>query len=317
MRISELVKVKRLLSELDVSAFTKELGVFTSDTTTLSNVFGLSYADQLKQYFDSLADINKSIDNIKSAITQLTYSVDAEIEKLGNEYSISDNIVKSIRVSGKSSVERDRTVRYHIYDDTTVNAVVSRIRLYTGPRYPVLEIGPGDGFWTKFLVAGDPLYIVDIHQEFLDSTVNHFPEDYRRRICPYLLGHHGVGEQQLDVLPVGQFGFVLAMNVLDYYPLDFTTEYLRQVYNVLKPGGVMLFTYNNCEDFHCATYVDRGFKAWQPEIALIQICKDLGFEVVKSESADNHVYWLEIKRPGTLQTVKTHQALGEICLLGT
>jgi SAM-dependent methyltransferase len=116
---------------------------------------------------------------------------------------------------------------------------------------------------------------------------------------------------------VGQFGFVLAMNVLDYYPLDFTTEYLRQVYNVLKPGGVMLFTYNNSEDFHCATYVDRGFKAWQPETTMIQICKDLGFEIIKSESADHHVYWLEIKKPGTLQTVKTHQALGEICLLGT
>jgi SAM-dependent methyltransferase len=205
---------------------------------------------------------------------------------------------------------------------TTENVILSRFNLATPeiklkvtaaiaqktvPRFACLELGPGDGQWTEYLVAADPLYLADINQDFLDSTVKKFPEPYRPRIRTYLLNNDG----NLSKLPQKQFGFVFAWDVFSFMPLDLCKEYLQNIFNILKPGGTFLFNYNNCDEYQNVRYVEAGFKSWMTKSLLEKTVKELGFDI---EKYDNHEkeYWIIIRKPGNLRTVKSMQALGKI-----
>jgi SAM-dependent methyltransferase len=187
------------------------------------------------------------------------------------------------------------------------------LRSYTDWHYPTLEIGPGDGDWTESLVAGDPLYIVDRHQEFLDSTLAKFNEVYQKRLRPYLTGLHADRpEFDYSMLPQGQFGFIFAWNVVNFWPLKETKHTLSQCWDLLKPGGAMMFSFNNCDVVQCAEAAETGYKSYLTPKLLNDIFNELGFQVIQYRSTSVNVHWVEIKKPGVLQTSKRHQTLGKI-----
>ena len=74
----------------------------------------------------------------------------------------------------------------------------------------------------------------------------------------------------------------------------------------------MLFTYNNCDIPAAAGYAENYFMSYVPKSMLIPLCESLGFEVVQTQDFEPAVSWIELKKPGTLTTVKASQALGEI-----
>jgi hypothetical protein len=49
---------------------------------------------------------------------------------------------------------------------------------------------------------------------------------------------------------------------------------------------------------------------------LIDTCKNTGFDIINSVT-ENEVNWVEIVKPGKLQTVKAHQVLGRILPIGS
>jgi hypothetical protein len=49
-----------------------------------------------------------------------------------------------------------------------------------------------------------------------------------------------------------------------------------------------------------------------PRSMLVPMCESMGFTVVAAEDFPPAVSWIEIKKPGTLNTSKAHQTLGKI-----
>jgi hypothetical protein len=45
---------------------------------------------------------------------------------------------------------------------------------------------------------------------------------------------------------------------------------------------------------------------------LVPMIESLGFDIVETKDFEPSTSWIEIRKPGILQTVKAHQALGEI-----
>jgi SAM-dependent methyltransferase len=197
--------------------------------------------------------------------------------------------------------------------ETVTREILSRIHLYSSWKYPALEIGCRDGEWTQHLVANDPLYIVDHYREFLDSTMSIFVEQYQRRIRPYLFK-----DQNMAELPQGQMGFVFCWNFLNYRSLDTVKEYLKTVKELLRPGGTFMFSYNNGDIPECAGYVDNGWMSYIPKSMLLPMCESLGYEIVYTRDIRGEgtsISWVELRKPGKLETVKAHQVLGEIKLI--
>jgi len=319
MTLSDLVTARNRLQQFSVSDIQSAIN---SAGGHLNSILDLPMHSVYKEGVDNLV---RSLDTAEGECSRLEQNLSALIDKINEEINeLSKNflargyIINDSYASNSTDVDTERASRQmHITDDTRAD-IVTKIIKYTDWHYPALEIGPGDGVWTEHMVAADPLYLVDVHQEFLDATLAKFNPSYQARLRPYHLNGWADGGWNpdktfdLSVLPQNQIGFVFAWNVFDYFPLAETTKYLQEVFAVLRPGGTMMFSYNNCDVPQCAKNAEIGFKSWMPESLLVKTCRDIGFEITCTSAAQETIHYIEIRKPGELKTVKAHQVLGKI-----
>lgn len=308
--ISELVKLREYITRVySTDPISKELDVLEQ------SLIAVSKETPLKDSADDIVDLVQDLHNIHKKLEFNNQNKNYLIEKLDRAISeestkfLTDNYSLELRVESEA-VGNIRKVRVMELSKEIEDEILSRIQLHTNWRYPALEIGCRDGEWTKYMVAADPLYVTDHYRDFLDSTASQFTEEYQRRIRPYL-----TRDTDLTVLPQNQMAFVFCWNFLNYRSLDTIKEYLKSVQDVLRPGGVFMFSYNNGDMHECAGYAEGHWMSYIPKRMLVPMCESLGFEVVhtrESRSEGTAISWIELKKSGTLETVKAHQVLGEI-----
>ena len=319
MTITDLVSLKLKLKNISTSMLDSIIADLNFDLERIIDSAQHASFDQskleMKQTSDTLINTSTKINQI---VKNFIIQIDNEIDHITKDCLARGYMMPNGYGSAECGMLDEKYRTMQLSEDQKSKIIVVA-RKYTDWRFPVLEIGPGDGEWTDHLVAGDPLYIVDIHKEFLDSTLNRFNNVYRNRIRPYLIQSNNDPERRfvdLKNLPINQFGFIFSWNVFNYCPLRETKTYLEEAFKLLRPGGVMMFTYNNCDTLTCAGLFENGMKSWMPESLLINTCKELGFEIINSVTEESEVNWIEIRKPGELKTVKAHQVLGRIVPVG-
>lgn len=305
MKLHELVLLRNELQKsIDVSVIKQELEKNKTALHSLANLGNEKYRQQIINcsadlHNEILPSLTNDLNSIQDIVDQVNHEINVITKKFfeknyQTEYTyVNPGIIRDIR-------------RMAIAEGTD-STLINRIRLYSDWKYPALEIGCRDGEWTKHLVSSDPLYVTDIHQEFLDNTVNQFTPEYQERLRKYLIVDYKINE-----LPIDQFGFIFSYNFFNYLSLDSIKQFLIQSLTWLKPGGVMLFTYNNGDLSVSAGLSESYFMTYVPKSMLLPLVESLGFEVVDAPDFSPSTSWLEIKKPGTLSTVKAHQVLGEI-----
>lgn len=314
MKLSDLIRLRNRLQALTFAPARVKIEELDGQLNQMFTVpMHPNYKTSLDDQLNKLDSIETSISSLDNNITQLIKEIEQELSERTKEFARRGYMINGGYGSNSTNVEMERTGRLLPIRDDTRGEIIVKIRSYTDWRYPALEIGPGDGQWTEHLVAADPLYIVDVHQEFLDSTLSKFNDVYRNRVRPYLLkSHDGPDAFDLSILPEGQFGFIFSWNVFNYFPLMETTAMLKESFKLLKPGGTMMFSFNNCDVPQCAEFAEQGFMAWMTESLLRTTASGIGYEIIAVRRIEEVVTWIELRKPGTLKTVKAHQALGKI-----
>jgi len=250
------------------------------------------------------ADLEFCQDRFNLIVDRITQSISKESQKF-----YTDNYNLELRVESEA-VDIIRKVRVMNISTELRTMIINRIQLHTGWKYPALEIGCRDGEWTDQLVAADPLYVTDQYRDFIDSTKSKFTPEYQQRLRSYL-----IRDTDFNVLPCAQMGFVFCWNFLNYRSLDTVKEYLKSVKELLRPGGIFMFSYNNGDLHESAGYAEGHWMSYIPKSMLIPLCESLGYKIYYSDDVRGHgtvTSWLEIQKPGELHTVKAHQVLGEI-----
>jgi SAM-dependent methyltransferase len=133
---------------------------------------------------------------------------------------------------------------------------------------------------------------------------------YQKRIRSYVLN-----EYNFDHLPKQQFGLIYCWEYFNFLPADKIKQYLENFLNILKPGGVLMFSYNNAESPSTAFLIDQEKLPWASESYLKKIAIEAGYEILDSKRlVTSHIElsWLEIKKPGELISTRKSQVLGEI-----
>lgn len=310
MKISELVKLREHLNErYDTSVITagiNDLDVHLraiGDETDLTEI-----KSEIGDLVDDLGTLHNKLrfnrDRYQAIVNQINQYIAVESTKF-----LSDNYNLELRVESEA-IDNIRKLRVLDIRPDLAAEVLSRIQLHTSWKYPALEIGCRDGEWTRHMIAADPLYITDHYRDFLESASSQFTEEYQRRIRPYL-----TTDTDLSMLPQNQMGFVFCWNFLNYRSLDTVKEYLKSVKEVLRPGGIFMFSYNNGDMHECAGYAEGFWMSFIPKSYLVPMCESLGFEVTHTREVRGEgttISWIELKKSGKLDTVKAHQVLGEI-----
>jgi SAM-dependent methyltransferase len=286
---------------------------------------------QLIESLTSRFDINKyyeciyRIRSIYSDIDQKNKDIIAEVSRIIDsiDHNIS-NILESKNVS--SDVFKESTIISLLPTNETIRTIfnnkiskISQVR-YPGFQintrfFPPAEINPSNiDSWISLMVASDPLYLMGPSIEILQESLQSFPEIYQKRVRLYELND----KRDLSMLPQTQFNLIFCWDFFNHLPVDVIDFYLQQMMRLLRPGGTLLFTYNNCDLVMSARLVDRNSASWCTPLLLEKIYSKYGFELIESNdiiSDDvnvSHVSWVELKRPGNLTTSKISQASGVV-----
>lgn len=197
-------------------------------------------------------------------------------------------------------------------NDAVQNYLTSRITLHSDWHHAAMVIRPGRGEWLPFMVGCDPLYLVDSRSSLLEHSISQFPPEYQRRLRKYTLKEQDPDNQVLRDLPNAQFGFCLVLNFFQFKPFEIIKFYLAEIYRKLKPGGVVAFTFNDCDRWGGVELAERCFMCYTPGSLMLGLAESLGLEIQQRYDIDNSNTWVEMKKPGTLTSIRGGQSLAKI-----
>ena len=261
-----------------------------------------------------------NIDHITNTYKQLSIDNDRNINQLIELITLINTDIDTIATTLFSSRELSKiTARIDSPSDELIRSLVkSKISQYCDWHYPGLQISCNKKEWIDCMVTSDPLYLTDSAEDRavftqLTNLISEYPLEYQNRLRLYSVTGH-----DFSALPIEQFSIIVCWDFLNYIELASIAEYMRQMFTLLRAGGVFMFSYNNCDIVESAQLAEGNEMSWASASTIKQLCNDIGYEVITFEDHETsdaqftHVSWCEIRKPGVLTTVKAHQVAGKI-----
>jgi len=143
---------------------------------------------------------------------------------------------------------------------------------YVKPDQVALEIGPGGGRWTRYLVGFRKLYVVDYYPELLQELRGHVNEPNMEFIV-----NHGT---DFPGVPANSVDYVLSIACFVHLEPHLIAAYLKSIYGVLKPGGHAVITYS--DKTKIGAQLNHTFTGNTPEL-MREMVIQAGFRVVEED----------------------------------
>ena len=308
MKHHELLMLRNRLQRIDMTSAREDARYASDEANDLVLIYGADSYGLSAINFDTTAATTR-LATLERMISDSISDIENTISEQTLDFVLNDNEYWDQHNVRFKSARYNRDYQQLPITEDGKRIIKSRIGQYTDWKYPGLEIGPGDGEWTSSLVACDPLYILDHNDECLTTTKSQFSATYQNRLRCYK--NRGEG---LHMLPQEQFGFVFSWNTFNYFSFKQISDYLDDIWKVLRPGGACMFSYNNVEEPLSAKRAEDHLMSFIPKTMLCGMLEGYGFEHIKAENTDSTVSWVEFRKPGTLKSNRTGQTLGKIIL---
>lgn len=141
---------------------------------------------------------------------------------------------------------------------------------YLNPDHHAVEIGPGGGRWTRYLVAFEKLYVIDYHQELLDELTRSFR-------LPSLVCIRNNGTDFPSV-PAGSIHFLFSFGVFVHLDVDLIRGYLANMKPLLRPEANVVLQYS--DKTKEAARRSKGFSENTPDMMRAMV-SDAGFVILE------------------------------------
>lgn len=310
MTLSEIVGYQNLLDtllmDLECAAAIRHLDGVKTAVDNHQLQLG-NYGDRLNT---ELRRVQSGVENFTQIMLQLKDHLAQEIiRREGDLFAQSKRIYEEEMCYETPEYILSR--RLSIDPDSNI-VLRSRLRNYADWRVPGMIIRPALESFIEDLVPLDPLYVVDQHQDLLTPTVSKFTPEYQRRLRQYVIDDYRNRTSILSQLPSNQFGLIFAYNYFNYKPIDIIHNYLVEINAKLRPGGVFIMTYNNCDRAQGVGLSERRFMSYTPRRLVIQHALGLDLELTHSHDGEGNLSWLEFTKVGTITSLRGGQALAKI-----
>lgn len=309
MKLSSLINYRNELHNLDLRSMEKTVEDELKKVLYLADHQSVTFSNINSQLHQQEQHIYESIAEFKNSIKTLSQNLDQLINEMEQPY-----FVESYRLydqeMGNETVDdvKNRTTNP---SESTLNFYRNRISRYVGWQHSAMIIRPGFECFINDLVSCDPLYLVDVKHELLQPAVSQYNDLYQQRLRNYVVTERN-DENILTRLPDSQFGLIVAYNFFNFRPFEVIRKWLTEILAKLKPGGTLLLTFNDCDRDKAVMLVERRFCCYTPGRLVTQLSETLGYEVVFQWHDDGPTTWLELRKPGTLHTIRGGQTLAKI-----
>ncbi len=174
-----------------------------------------------------------------------------------------------------------------------------------------MVIGARQNMLVEDMVPMDPLYLVDHDQELINVAMHPFTPEYQRRLRPYVI-NDWKDTKIFSALPKNQFGLVFAYNYFNWKPIEIIEKFLVEIYQLLRPGGTLVFTYNECDKWHGVGAVEHAWMCYTPGSRIQSTAKNLGYKIIEQYIGSGDIAWFEMRKPGQIQSFRGGQVLARI-----
>lgn len=309
MKLSEIVSY---LNHLDSLSSRPQAHEFVNKILAMINNVQLSTVQipgAVEQLTQARLQVSKAVEQFEQEFSQLRQQVQHLIEQREPEYfqNSQDLYNTGYRNDSPEHIKNRRIT----VDPVTEMLIQNRLKLYTSWRHPALIIRPAHALGVQDLVACDPMYFADTNGKLLELTESWFTPEYQRRLRRYVIDEYSDRPQLAD-FPQGQFGLIYAYHFFEYRPWPVLEQYLTQCLNLLRPGGVVAFTYNNCDLWRRVGMVEHYSACYTPGRLVKNLIHKLGFETVYEHNDQTNTSWLELQRPGKYSSIRGGQVLASV-----
>jgi SAM-dependent methyltransferase len=310
MKLSEIVAY---LNQLDTLSTDKTLASVTNDLNSMMHYLNNESVDNANligdmQIYQEIA--TNAIGNFQDSLDQARAKVGAIIKQFEPEYYRESDVLYRGMLNDTPELIFDRRKSYR---RDTVDLLHSRIKLYADWHYPGMVIRPKNDSFVDDLVALDPLYIVDTHETLLEPAVQRFPEVYQRRLRQYVIHERAKKKTPIfNQLPAAQFGLIFAHEYFHYKPMHLIERYMTEMFDLLRPGGVLMFSYNNCDVANAVKLVEHHTHMYTPGTEIKAIAHTLGYRVLNEINTDDGLSLLELCKNGERTSLRGGQTVALI-----
>ena len=309
MKLSELVAYKTALNNMTARTAQREIELSLGKITHLVDSQPIQLEDFKQQLDHQYNTVYSNIDQFEHTLNQLKKEIQSQIEiaeKLWfqESYRLYDQEMRS------DSAEYILNRRPILANDTE-NYLRVRIQNYVDWQHPGMIIRPGVEKFIEDMVGYDPLYLIDQTHDLLIPAFNQFPEEYQQRLRLYTV-REDVDSEILDKIPQSQFGFCLAYNFFEFKPFEILKKYMTEVYQKLKPGGTFIMTFNDCDRDKAVKLAEQRYACYTPGSLVKELATTIGYTQTFSWDNDGPTTWLELRKPGTLSSLRGGQSLAKI-----
>jgi hypothetical protein len=309
MKLSDLVAYKTALDKLSTRSAQREVELELGKIAHLVNTQPIQLSNFRQQLDTQYNTINQHIDQFEIQLNELKKSVKLQIE-IEEKYWFQESYRLYDQEMRNDSAEHILN-RRPILNDEVENLLRVRIQNYVNWQYPGMIIQPGLEKFVEDMVGYDPLYLVAQQHDLLVPAFEKFPEEYQRRLRLYTVREE-LDREILEKVPNGQIGLCLVYNFFEFKPFEIVRKYLTEIYQKLKPGGTLIMTFNDCDYDKAVKLAEQHYACYTPGAMVQQFAATVGYDQIFSWNNDGPTTWLELRKPGTLTSLRGGQTLAKI-----
>lgn len=313
MKLSELVAYRNLLQKSLPQSVANSVDRLIDPVTSATMSQNTHWPDLGQQLNQARVDLLHQAEQYHAAVREVIGSLQKQIQAMESQYMVNsyklyDEQLKRNRIDDRLDLILERNLKLSTdAQDIVANRIITKGDWHR----PAMILRPLHEAWTKHLVACDPLYLVDERPDVLELAKSPFGTEYQRRIRCYNIDEDP--EQDIfRVLPDEQFGFVLIYNYFHYRPFEVIRAYLTSLWKKLVPGGVVGFTFNDCDRPGAVALAENFYMCYTPGNLVYALVESLGYEIKEKIELDEAVTWIEIARPGSRPSLRGGQSLATI-----
>jgi len=309
MKLSDLVAYKTALDKLSTRSAQREVELNLEKIIHLVGTQPIQLSNFKQQLDIQYNEIHKQIDQFESQLDELKQSIKLQIE-IEEKYWFQESYRLYDQEMRNDSADHILN-RRPVLDEETETLLRVRIQNYVDWQHPAMIIQPGLEKFVEDMVGFDPLYLVAQQHDLLVPAFEKFPEEYQRRLRLYTV-REDIDSEILEKVPNGQIGLCLVYNFFEFKPFEIVRKYLIEIYQKLKPGGTLIMTFNDCDRDKAVKLAEQHYACYTPGFMVRQFAATVGYDQIYSWNNNGPTTWLELRKPGTLTSLRGGQTLAKI-----
>jgi hypothetical protein len=255
------------------------------------------------QYHSTTAELDERLLDVRHSISKFDQSLQTLKQQLRNDVN---RLEPEYYAESWKRYEQEMCFEFNDRE-----SLRNTIKNYTDWRLPGMFIGARQEMLVEDMVPMDPLYLVDHNCELIDVAMAPFTKEYQNRLRPYVI-NDWKDTEIFTALPVNQFGLVFAYNYFNWKPIEMIEKFLIEIYQKLRPGGALVFTYNECDSWHGVGAVENAWMCYTPGSRIQTIARSLGYKIIEQYTGTGDIAWFEMRKPGEIQSLRGGQVLAKV-----